>query len=152
MDNFGTVLLAGVLMVKPIAPNFRRGGVGGLTNAGAAGIEIWLEAVGLNGAVANARPRLYDPAVLTARPLRFRGFFDGADDFCISKKGNLVDSDLTMSSPLNREASITNDMGAGVSGEGPGEGSVMEEESRETVVVGEDSADSEAEVEVLSRG
>ena len=40
---------------------------------------------------------------------------------------------------------------AGVSGEAPGEGSVIEEESSvETVVVGEESVDSEAEVEVLS--
>jgi hypothetical protein len=41
---------------------------------------------------------------------------------------------------------------AGVSGDGPGDGSVMEEESKvETVVVGEDSEDSEAEVDMLSR-
>jgi hypothetical protein len=54
---------------------------------------------------------------------------------------------------LKREASMTNVMGAGDSGDGPGDGSVIEEESSvETVVVGEDSVDSEADVEVLSRG
>ena len=41
---------------------------------------------------------------------------------------------------------------AGVSGEGPGDGSVIEDESSvETVVVGEESDDSEADVEMLSR-
>jgi hypothetical protein len=41
---------------------------------------------------------------------------------------------------------------AGVSGDGPGEGSVIEEESNvETVVVGDDSEDSDADVEMLSR-
>lgn len=42
---------------------------------------------------------------------------------------------------------------AGVSGEVPGDDSVIEDESRvDTVVVGEESDDSEAEVEVLFRG
>jgi hypothetical protein len=41
---------------------------------------------------------------------------------------------------------------AGVSGDGAGDGSVMEEESSvDTVVVGDDSEDSEAEVDMLSR-
>jgi hypothetical protein len=41
---------------------------------------------------------------------------------------------------------------AGDSGEAPGEGSVIEEESRvDTVVVGDESEDSDADVDMLSR-
>jgi hypothetical protein len=84
-------LFAGVLIVRPRLPSFLRGGDGGLTKTGDEGADVrsaGLVSAGTNGADIIARPRLYADAVFTARPLRFRGFFDDTDAvcFCISKK------------------------------------------------------------------
>jgi hypothetical protein len=70
------LLLAGVMIVKLMLPIFRRGGVGGLTNAGDAGADVLSWSVG-GGAVAMALPRLYEADVLTARFFRFLGRFAG---------------------------------------------------------------------------
>jgi len=91
--------------------------------------------------------------VSTARFFKFRAFFAGVAGRCISKNGSVLDR----SGGLKRLPSPIVDRGemcdAGVSGEVPGDDSDMEEESMvETVVVGEESEDSEADVEVLFRG
>jgi hypothetical protein len=147
------------MIVSPMLLNFRRGGVGGLTNDGDVGAETRSNGLGgENGAVLMALPREYVPEVLTARFFRFLAFFAGVGGRCISKKVDAITcSVLALSGDLNREESMAKALGdmaaAGDSGDGPGDGSVMDEESNvETVVVGEDSVDSEAEVEVLSRG
>jgi len=153
-----TLLLGEVTMVKPKLLNFRRGGVGGFTNtgegAGALSIAVSIcEAA--KGAVVTARFKEYVAvAVSTARFLRLRAFFAGVAGRCISKKGSVLD----LSGGLNRDASAMPDNEEmleepGVSGEVPGEDSVMEEESIvDTVVVGEESEDSDADVDELFRG
>jgi hypothetical protein len=57
-----------------------------------------------------------------------------------------------LSKGVNLEASMAKFIDAGDCGDGPGEGSVMEDESKDTVVVGEDSVESDAEVDVLFLG
>jgi hypothetical protein len=157
-----TLLLAEVTMVKPKLVNFRRGGVGGFTNtgdtdAGALSIAVTIceGAEGAEGAEVTARPKEYVAvAVSTARFLRLRAFFAGVAGRCISKKGSVLD----LSGGLNRDASAMPDNEEmleepGVSGEVPGEDSVIEEESIvDTVVVGEESEDSDADVDSLFRG
>ena len=154
-----TLLLAGVTMVKPRLLIFRRGGVGGFTNTGDTGagtlsiVVTVCEAAG--GAEVTARLKEYVAVVVsTARFLRLRAFFAGVAGRCISKKGSVLD----LSGGLNRDASAMPNNEKmleepGVSGEVPGEDSVMEEESIvDTVVVGEESEDSDADVDVLFRG
>jgi hypothetical protein len=85
--------------------------------------------------------------VFTARFFRFLGFLAGAP-----KEWSGKESDFEVSIPKNLEASIAKDIDEGDWGDGPGEGSVIDDESSETVVVGEDSVESEADVEVLLRG
>jgi hypothetical protein len=160
MDGVGgtgmlvTLLLAGVMMVRLILPNFRFGGVGGLTNAGEAGQDTGSCGFGdLRGAVAIARPRLYDAVVLTARFLRFRGLLAEDAGRCNSNTGSVGSCWVVgFSIGVKRDSFMANDMAVGDCGEGPGDGSVMLEESKETVVVGDESVDSDADVEVLCLG
>jgi len=152
------LLLAEVTMVRPSLLNFRRGGVGGFTNTGDTGagslsiVVTVCEAA--RGAVVATRLREYVAVVVsTARFLRLRAFFAGVAGRCISKKGSV----LVLSGGLNRDASAMPDSEemleeAGVSGDVQGEDSVREEESIvDTVVVGEESEDSDADVDVLFR-
>jgi hypothetical protein len=82
--------------------------------------------------VEDARPGVRD--VTTARFLRLRPFFGGAD-FCSSKKGAVCSCEVR-----GRNMPILNEFGGGDSGEEPGEGSVALESSMvEQVVVGEES-------------
>ena len=90
-------------------------------------------------------------AVLIPKFFKFRGFFAGVVGRCNSKK---VLGEVSEPGSVRRDLkSATKDEGAafatGDSGDGPGDGSVTEEESMvEIVVVGELS---EEAVEVLSR-
>jgi len=154
-----TLLFAEVTIVRPKLLNFRRGGVGGFTKTGDTGSETLSVVVAVceaaKGAEVTTRLKEYVAVVVsTARFLRFRAFFAGVDGRCISKKGSVLD----LSGGLNRGASVMPDNDEmleepGVSGEVPGEDSVMEEESIvDTVVVGEESEDSDADVDVLFRG
>jgi hypothetical protein len=82
--------------------------------------------------VEDARPGVRE--VTTARFLRLRPFFGGAD-FCSSKKGAVCSCEVR-----GRNMPILNEFGGGDSGEEPGEGSVALESSMvEQVVVGEES-------------
>lgn len=90
--------------------------------------------------------------VLIPRFFRFRGFFAGVVGLCSSKKV-FGDESCEPLSVLRDRKSATNDEDAafatGDSGDGPGDGSVTDEESMvEMVVVGELSDDV---VDVLSR-
>jgi hypothetical protein len=89
--------------------------------------------------------------VLTARFFRFRPRLAGVLGR-LSWKGKGSVSDAALSKGVNLEASIAKFIDAGDCGDGPGEGSVMEEESKDTVVVGDDSVESDAEVDVLFLG
>jgi hypothetical protein len=142
--------LAGVIIVRLIFPIFRFGGVGGFTNNGDVGAEVCFCGSGFIGAVASDLPRLYAAEVLTARFFRFLPRLAGVLGLR-SVGGRTRVSVVPFSAGVNREASIAKFIEAGDCGEGPGEGSVIEEESKDTVVVGEDSVDSDAEVEVLFR-
>jgi len=152
------LLLPGVLMVRPMLASFRRGGVGGFTKEGEDGAEVCSGATaggGAKGADMMARPRLYALVVFTARFFRFRGFFAEVFGRCMSKKGVWPGSVIVRSGGLKRAVSMACVRGevllAGDSGEGPGDGSVMEDESRvEMVVVGDESEDSDVDVEMLS--
>lgn len=86
------------------------------------------------------------------RFLRFRAFFAGVVGRCSSKKLPVDDTPSAVSGLLARKSAAKewlDILGMGDSGEGPGEGSVTEDESMvEIVVVGELSEDA---VELLSR-
>jgi len=95
------------------------------------------------------------PVVFTARFFRFRGFFPGVKGLCRSNRAAFCEFVLTSSAVRGRAGSMTIDVSGvfaiGDSGELPGDISVTLESSFvEAVVVGEEPADSEAEVEVLS--
>jgi hypothetical protein len=153
-----TLLLGEVTMVRPKLLNFRRGGVGGFTNTGDTGAGALSIAViiceGATGAEVTARLKGYVAvAVSTARFLRLRAFFAGVAGRCISKKGSVLD----LSGGLNRDASAmpgNEEMleEPGVSGEVPGDSVIEEESIVDTVVVGEESEDSDADVDALFRG
>jgi hypothetical protein len=154
-----TLLLDEVTIVRPRLLNFRRGDVGGFTKTGDTGADTLSIAVnvceGAEGAEVTIRLKEYVAVVVsTAKFLRLRGFLAGVAGLCISKKGSFLD----LSGGLNRVASAMPDNEEileepGVCGEVPGEDSVMEEESIvDTVVVGEESEDSDADVDVLFRG
>lgn len=107
----------------------------------------------MSGAVARARPRLYDAEVLTARFLRFLGLFAGVVGLCNSKIGRVGGPrGFWASIGVNLDSFMAKFIEVGDCGDGPGDGSVILEESNETVVVGDESVDSEAEVEVLCLG
>jgi hypothetical protein len=83
-----------------------------------------------------------------------RPFFAGVEGRSIWKKGCFGGSVMVRGGGLNIRASMLCDIGDAlfIGDSVPGEGSVMEEESRvEMVVVGEESEDSDADVDVLSR-
>ena len=97
--------------------------------------------------------------MLTARFFRLRGFLAGVVGRWSSNMGGSSGSVCARLSNLKRELSlVAADSGemldeAGVSGDVLGDDSVIEAESTvEMVVVGDDSGESDAEVDVLSRG
>lgn len=144
-------------MVKLRLLGRRLGGVGGLMKDGDAGAEVFFSffATAGRGAVGLERRLLSEVDVLIPRFFKFLGFFAGVVGLCNSKKvlGEFSDEPLSILRDLK---SATKEEGAalamGDSGDGPGEGSVTEDESIvEMVVVGELSEDSDANVEVLSR-
>lgn len=147
-------LLPGVEIVKLRFEGRRLGGVGGLMKEGEGGAEIFFSFFSIIGsdAVGFDRRLLSEVEVLIPRFFRFRGFFAGVVGLCNSKNVLAVES-MEPFSVLRDRKSATKDEGAalamGDSGEGPGDGSVTEEESMvDIVVVGELSEDA---VEVLSR-
>jgi len=95
------------------------------------------------------------PVVFTARFFRLRGFLPGVEGLCRSKNGADCEFVLISSNVRGRGGSTTMDISCGFaigdSGEEPGDISVTLESSFvEAVVVGEEPAESEADVEVLS--
>ena len=89
---------------------------------------------------------------MTARFFKFLGLFAGVAGRWVSKVGRGKISDLEGSSNVKREAFIAKFSDEGDCGDGPGEGSVIDDESKETVVVGEESVESDADVDVLCLG
>ena len=140
-------------MVKLRLDGRRRGGVGGLMNKGEGGAELFFSCFSTAGRVAVGCMRRLpsDVEVLIPRFFKFRGFFAGVVGLCSSKK-LLGDASSKPLSGLRDRKSATKEVAAlatGDSGEGPGDGSVTEEESMvDMVVVGELSDEA---VEVLSR-
>lgn len=121
---------------------------------GEGGSELFFSAFPTAGRAAAGFSRRLpkDVEVLIPRFLRFRGFFAGVVGLCSSKKVFGDESWEPLSILLDRK-SATNDVDAvfatGDSGDGPGDGSVTDDESMvEIVVVGELSEDV---VELLSR-
>lgn len=147
-------VLPGVDIVKLRFEGRLLGGVGGLMKRGEGGAELFLSlGTTATGAGFCARRLLSDDVVLIPRFFRFRGFFAGVVGLCSSKK-LLGDESPGLGSVRLDLKSATKDEGAAVfargdSGEGPGDGSVTDDESMvEMVVVGELSEDA---VELLSR-
>lgn len=147
-------LLPGVEMVKLRFDGRRLGGVGGLMKDGDGGAELFFSFFSMTGseAVGLVRRLVSEVDVLIPRFFRFRGFFAGVVGRCSSKKV-LGEESCGPVSALRDRKSATNEVGAalamGDSGDGPGDGSVTEEESIvDIVVVGELSEDA---VDVLSR-
>jgi hypothetical protein len=144
-------------MVSPKLLGRRFGGVGGLTNKGEVGVEVVVSCLATMGkdAVEAARPVFSKLEVLTARFFRFRGFFAGVVGRCSSKKEGWTGSKAAGSTRRDRKSATKEDgsiSACGDSGDVAGDGSVMEDESMvEMVVVGEESEDSDADVEALSR-
>lgn len=140
-------------MVKLRLDGRRLGGVGGLMKEGEGGSELFFSFFSTAGRAAGFRRRLpSDVDVLIPKFFRFRGFFAGVVGLCSSKKV-FGDESCEPLSVLRDRKSATNDedaaLATGDSGDGPGDGSVTEEESMvEIVVVGELSEDV---VDVLSR-
>jgi hypothetical protein len=141
-------------MVRLRLEGRRLGGVGGFMKSGEGGAELFLSLGGTTtmGAGVWARKLLSDEAVLIPKLLMFRAFFAGVVGLCNSKKAFGEESPEAAS--LLDLKSATNEEGAAVlargdSGDGPGDGSVTEDESMvDMVVVGELSEDV---VELLSR-
>lgn len=131
--------------------------MGGLINDGEVGADVFFSLLTIAGSdpVGPARRLLRDVDVLIPRFFKFLGFFAGVVGRCNSKNAFGEASDEPFS-VLRALKSAAKEGGAaleiGDSGDGPGEGSVTEDESMvEMVVVGELSDDSDATVEVLSR-
>jgi hypothetical protein len=127
-------------------------------NDGDAGAEVFPSLGAIDGTVAlgaGARRLFNDVDVLMPRFFRFRGFFAGVVGLASSKKVLGEDSPEPLSALRDLKSAtkdVFNALATGDSGEGPGDGSVTEDESMvEMVVVGELSEDSEASVDVLSR-
>jgi hypothetical protein len=126
-------------------------------NDGEVGADVFFSLLATAGSdpVGPARRLLRDVEVLIPKFFRFLGFFAGVVGRCNSKKELGEVSDVPFSA-LRALKSAAKEGGAaleiGDSGDGPGEGSVTEDESMvEMVVVGELSDDSDASVDVLSR-
>lgn len=122
-------------------------------NKGEGGAELFFSCFSTAGreAVGFTRRLPNDVEVFIPRFLRLRGFFAGVVGRCSSKKV-LGDDSWEPLSVLRDRKSATKDVAVfatGDSGDGPGDGSVTEEESMvDIVVVGELSDEA---VEVLSR-
>ena len=147
-------LIPGVAIVKLKFDGRLRGGVGGLMKRGDGGAELFfsLLAGAARAAGAWARRLVSEVVVLIPRFFKFRAFFAGVVGRCNSKKLPVDDVPSAVSG-LRALKSAAKEwfmiLGMGDSGEGPGEGSVTEDESMvEIVVVGELSEDA---VELLSR-
>jgi hypothetical protein len=133
------------------------GGVGGLMKDGDAGADVFFSLFASAGRnpLGAARKLLNEVEVFMPRFFKFRAFFAGVVGLCSSKKvlGEVSDEPVSV---LRERKSATKEEGVvfetGDSGDGPGDGSVTEDESMvEMVVVGEESDDSDASVDVLSR-
>ena len=147
-------LIPGVAIVRLRLEGRLRGGVGGLMKRGDGGAELFfsLSARAAGAAGAWARRLVREVVVLIPRFFRFRAFFAGVVGRASSKKLFLDDTPSDVSG-LRALKSAAKEwfviLGMGDSGEGPGEGSVTEEESMvDMVVVGELS---EEAVELESR-
>lgn len=147
-------VLPGVEMVKLRFEGRLFGGVGGLMKSGDGGAEL-VFSLGTTamGAGVCARRLLREDVVLIPKFFRFRGFFAGVVGRASSKKVLGDESPELVSVLLDLKSATKEDAAAvfasGDSGEGPGDGSVTEDESMvEIVVVGELS---EEPVELLSR-
>ena len=134
------------------------GGVGGLINDGDVGADVFFSFFVSMGRVdvGFCRRLPSELAVLIPRFFRFRGFFAGVVGRASSKKvvgelsRELFSVRLERKSGTKDEGTVV--LATGDSGEGPGEGSVTELESMvDIVVVGLESEDSEANVDVESR-
>lgn len=157
----GLLSLPGVWIVKLRLLGRRLGGVGGLMKVpeGDAGAEEFFSPLSTTGsaAVGFMRRLPNELAVLIPKFFRFLGFFAGVIGLCSSKKGAGTESESMLSVCVLRDLKSAINEGAalleiGDSGEGPGDGSVTDDESMvEMVVVGDESEDSEATVDVLSR-
>lgn len=130
------------------------GGVGGLMKSGEGGAELFFSLLTTaTGAGVWARRFVNEVVVLMPKFFKFRAFLAGVVGRCNSKKAlgdespELVSGRLDLKSATKEEAAAV--LASGDSGEGPGEGSVTDDESMvEIVVVGELS---EEAVELLSR-
>lgn len=147
-------VLPGVDIVKLRFEGRLFGGVGGLMKSGDGGAELFLS-LGTTPTWAGALPRrlVRDVVVLIPRFFRFRAFFAGVVGLCSSKKALGDDSPALVSGRRDLKSAMKDEAAAvlakGDSGEGPGDGSVTEDESMvEIVVVGELS---DEVVELLSR-
>ena len=140
-------------MVRLKLDGRRLGGVGGLIKEGEGGAELFFSFFSTAGSVAVGFVRRLpsEVEVFIPRFLRFRGFFAGVVGLC-SSKNVLGDDSWGPLSVLRDRKSATKDvadLATGDSGDGPGDGSVTDEESMvDIVVVGELSEDA---VDVLSR-
>lgn len=141
-------VLPGVDMVRLRLDGRLLGGVGGLMNSGEGGAELVFSLLGTG-----PRRLVRDVVVLMPRFFRFRAFFAGVVGLCSSKKALGEESPGLVSGRRARKSAMKDEVAAvlasGDSGEGPGDGSVTDDESIvEMVVVGELS---EEAVELLSR-
>jgi|TARA_R110002003_G_scaffold27_18_gene1472 hypothetical protein len=147
-------VLPGVDIVKLRFDGRLFGGVGGLMNSGDGGAELFFSrGITATGACVWPRRLVSEVVVLIPRFFKFRAFFAGVVGRCNSKKApgdespELVSGLRDLKSATNEEAAAV--LANGDSGEGPGDGSVTDDESMvEMVVVGELS---EEVVELLSR-
>jgi hypothetical protein len=157
----GITSRAGLVSVLPGEPIVRLrfdgrllGGVGGLMKSGEGGAELFRSLVtSPTGAGLLPRRLVREVVVLMPRFFRFRAFFAGVVGLASSKK-LLGEESAGLVSGLRERKSATNEddaavLASGDSGDGPGDGSVTDDESMvEMVVVGELSDDA---VELLSR-
>lgn len=148
-------LIPGVAIVKLKLDGRLRGGVGGLMKRGDGGAELFFSLLARGAAAAGAWARrlVREVVVLIPRFFRFRAFLAGVVGRCSSKKLVVDDDTPSAVSGLRALKSAAKEwfviLGMGDSGEGPGEGSVTEDESMvDIVVVGELS---EEAVELESR-
>jgi hypothetical protein len=147
-------LIPGVAIVRLRFDGRLRGGVGGLMKRGDGGAELFFSASAGAGAAAGpwARRFVREVVVLMPRFFRLRAFLAGVVGRANSKKlcADKTPSEVSGLRALKSEAKewfVI--LGKGDSGEGPGEGSVTDEESMvDMVVVGELS---EEVVELESR-
>ena len=147
-------VLPGVDMVKLRFEGRLLGGVGGLMKSGDGGAELFLSLLTTaTGAGVWPRRLVREVVVLMPKFFKFRAFFAGVVGLCSSKNALGDESPGLVSGRRDLKSATKEDAAAvlanGDSGEGPGDGSVTDDESIvEMVVVGELS---EEAVELLSR-